>query len=102
MSETQKNSVILLGAGGHAKVLLDLCQVSKLKILGVCDPKLIASKVKKWRDINVLGDDDYLSSIDPQSVKVINHRYVFTISRKIKKICSRNIMIVLPYRSRVN
>lgn len=64
--------LILIGAGGHAKVLLSLIQLLKLPILGVCAPEFVLQAVKGWRDIKVLGDDNYLDSINPSSVVLVN------------------------------
>ncbi|MGY2285380.1 acetyltransferase [Pseudomonas gingeri] len=64
--------LVLLGAGGHAKVLLSLIQASGLELLGVCDPALSLQGVTLWRGIRVLGGDDALDVIDPLSVGLVN------------------------------
>lgn len=64
--------LILIGAGGHAKVLLSLMLDLGRPILGVCDPALLRSGIETWRDIRVLGDDSALDSFDPVSVKLVN------------------------------
>tara|TARA_Y100001970_G_scaffold294127_1_gene447181 strand:- start:22668 stop:23306 length:639 start_codon:yes stop_codon:yes gene_type:complete len=35
-----KNSVILLGAGGHGEVVLESLQLSGIEVIGICDPAL--------------------------------------------------------------
>jgi len=69
MSEAQ---LILLGAGGHAKVLLDLLQASGLSVIGVCDPHLAASGRSHWRDIPVLGNDLALEDYQPGRIELVN------------------------------
>ncbi len=53
---------ILLGAGGHAKVVLSLLRARGDKVLGVCDPDLVAQGISRWRDLDVLGNDQYVLS----------------------------------------
>ncbi len=65
-------SLVLLGAGGHAKVLLSLAQAAGLELLGVCDPVLSSQGVSHWRGIRVLGGDEALDTLDPESVGLIN------------------------------
>lgn len=50
--------VILLGAGGHAKVVLDLLRRMGVEVIGVCDPALANAEAQLWRDLKVLGDDN--------------------------------------------
>lgn len=62
----------MLGAGGHAKVLLSLAQSLGLELLGVCDPVLFSQGVSHWRGIRVLGGDEALDALNPESVGLIN------------------------------
>lgn len=64
--------VILMGAGGHAKVLLDVLLVTGHIVLGVIDPKLARQKQEYWRGIPVLGDDPALMSYAPEEVMLAN------------------------------
>jgi UDP-perosamine 4-acetyltransferase len=64
--------LILLGAGGHAKVMLRLAETAGYKVIGVCDPHLAAQPQVEWRGVPLLGGDDALSSLDPASVELIN------------------------------
>lgn len=59
---------MLLGAGGHAKVLLGLIRQLKLDLLGVCDPELSKKNIKKWQGIDVLGDDHILDDLENDQV----------------------------------
>lgn len=64
--------LILIGAGGHARVLQELAQASGRQFLGVCDPQLASQGETTWRGLPVLGGDDALEEIDPSSVGLVN------------------------------
>lgn len=64
--------VILLGAGGHAKVVLDLLRALDRQVLGVCDPRLAAEGVGTWRDLPVLGGDKAVQSFESDSIELAN------------------------------
>lgn len=64
--------VILLGAGGHAKVVLDLLQALDRQVLGICDPALATQGTKTWRGLPVLGDDHVIESYAPADVELAN------------------------------
>lgn len=64
--------LVMLGAGGHAKVLLSLAQAAGLNVIGICDPDLAYQRVGQWRGINVLGGDDILDTLDPAAIGLIN------------------------------
>jgi UDP-perosamine 4-acetyltransferase len=63
--------LIVIGAGGHARVLIDALQASKRSILGVVDPKLPAGS-KGPHDLPVLGGDDALDAYRPDQVELVN------------------------------
>jgi UDP-perosamine 4-acetyltransferase len=63
---------ILLGAGGHAKVVLGLAHALSLRVIGVCDPSLASAGDTSWRGIPVLGDDRALALQDPRGVALLN------------------------------
>ncbi|WP_367237605.1 acetyltransferase [Pseudomonas sp. Rh2] len=64
--------LVMLGAGGHAKVLLSLAQASGLEVVGICDLELSQHKGMQWRGIQVLGGDDALDAFEPGSIGLIN------------------------------
>jgi sugar O-acyltransferase (sialic acid O-acetyltransferase NeuD family) len=64
--------LILLGAGGHAKVLLSLVRALDLPVLGVCAPELVNQEVSFWRDIRVLGTGDDLNDFSPDEIALVN------------------------------
>ena len=64
--------VILLGAGGHAKVVLDLLKALDRQVLGICDPALAAQGAKTWRGLPVLGDDHAVEPYLPADIELAN------------------------------
>ena len=63
---------ILLGAGGHAKVVLDLLRDVGFEILGVCDPQLASEHTDQWLGLPVLGDDSAVDRYAPDAVLLAN------------------------------
>ena len=64
--------VILLGAGGHAKVVMDLLMGSGRKVIGVCDPNLARQGIGVWRGVATLGDDSAIHQYAPELVELAN------------------------------
>ena len=48
---------VLIGSGGHSKVVHSMLLENQLKILGVCEPYNAEKDRKVWRGSQVLGDD---------------------------------------------
>lgn len=63
--------LVLLGAGGHARVLAALARAAGHTLLGVCDPKLAAEGISRWADLDVLGDDIVLDRLPPDRVALV-------------------------------
>lgn len=68
---TTARPLVLLGAGGHARVLAALARAAGHPVLGVCDPKLAVDGISRWSDLNVLGDDSALGRLPPDRVALI-------------------------------
>lgn len=68
---TTNRPCILLGAGGHARVVADLASALGWRIDGVCDPQLHSSGTQAWNGHHVLGGDEYLFSRSPDSVYLL-------------------------------
>lgn len=64
--------LVILGAGGHAKVLLSLVQSAGFDVLGVCDPVLADQTGGQWRGISILGGDAALDALEPGSIELVN------------------------------
>lgn len=63
--------LVLLGAGGHARVLAALALAAGHPVLGVCDPTLAAEGISRWADLDVLGDDSALDGLPPDRVALM-------------------------------
>jgi sugar O-acyltransferase (sialic acid O-acetyltransferase NeuD family) len=63
--------LLLLGAGGHAKVLLALARSAGLQVRGVCDPALAERHEREWNGVPVLGGDEVLERMDPAAADLI-------------------------------
>lgn len=68
MSSTFDRPLVLLGAGGHARVLLALVRASGHALLGVCDPALQEQGCGDWEGVPVLGGDEALDRLGPAQV----------------------------------
>lgn len=65
---TAARPLVLLGAGGHARVLVALARAANHPVLGVCDPSLAADGISRWEGLDVLGDDSALARLPPDCV----------------------------------
>jgi UDP-perosamine 4-acetyltransferase len=63
--------VIILGAGGHAKVLIDALLASSAVIVGIVapDPALVGTKIL---GVPVLGGDEVVNEFPPSEVRLVN------------------------------
>lgn len=64
--------LILLGAGGHAKVLLSLLQANGFEVIGVTAPELTESGAHEWRGIPVLHVGDDITAYPLLQVGLVN------------------------------
>lgn len=71
-TEMHRQPLVMIGAGGHAKVLHALALAAGRSIVGVCDPQLVQQGQTHWRGVPVLGGDDALEQLDPAAVGLIN------------------------------
>jgi sugar O-acyltransferase (sialic acid O-acetyltransferase NeuD family) len=66
-----KLPIILLGAGGHAKVLIDVLHLQSVEILGIVD----ADPNKKGQalmGVPIIGNDEEVTKYLPQEVRLVN------------------------------
>ena len=70
--EMHEIPLVMIGAGGHAKVLHALALALGRRIVGVCDPQLFQQGQSFWRGVPVLGGDDALDKIDSATIGLIN------------------------------
>lgn len=64
--------LVILGAGGHAKVLHAIAVLTGRTLLGVCDPQLAAQGLTEWRGVPVLGCDAALQRLNGQMIGLVN------------------------------
>ncbi len=70
MNISSKKNVIILGAGGHAKVVVEDLLKSGENILGLVAPD--KKKGSKYFGLGILGNDDDLLSYPPNEVVLAN------------------------------
>jgi sugar O-acyltransferase (sialic acid O-acetyltransferase NeuD family) len=63
--------LIILGAGGHARVVIDALRRMDARIVGICDPVLPAGSPGPM-GIRGLGGDEALERFDPGRVQLVN------------------------------
>lgn len=68
---TKKKPVILIGAGGHAKVLLDILLDTGVPVLGFLDNDASLQK-KKIFGLPVLGTDEEIARYSPEEINLVN------------------------------
>ena len=82
--------IIIVGAGGHAKVLMDCLYLNGAEIIGALDKSL-----SKNSDLGIpiLGDDDAITAYPPDTVELINGigsvgdtKFRAKLFRKFKKL----------------
>lgn len=69
--ESPARPLVLIGAGGHARVVLALARAAGFAVLGVCDPRLAADGTRQWEGADVLGDDTALDRHPPGHVRLM-------------------------------
>ena len=62
--------VVVIGAGGHGRVLIDALRNNGREILGVVDPKLAAGDAPFG--LRVLGGDDTIEKYRPEHIELVN------------------------------
>jgi sugar O-acyltransferase (sialic acid O-acetyltransferase NeuD family) len=65
------NNILLIGAGGHASVLLEMLIKQKFNILGYISPLPAANK-KLFSNLNWLKSDNDISQFDNLTIKLVN------------------------------
>lgn len=63
--------VIVIGAGGHAKVIIDMLLASSVEIIGATDSDL-QKKGNHVLGIPVIGDDEVILQYNPEKIFLVN------------------------------
>ena len=72
MNPSKDMPVILLGSGGHAKVVLDLLLETGFTVRGITTSDSAVLRASLWCGIPVLGDDEVLASYPPETYALAN------------------------------
>jgi len=80
--------VIVLGAGGHAKVLLDALKIKNVEIIGLTD-KNPQKKIDFIPGVAVLGDDREIFKHSPDTVRLVNGLGTIKSGNERQKIYER-------------
>lgn len=65
-------AVIILGAGGHAKVLLDILLSKYVKVIGFLEKDISVAKQKCVYDIPILGDEENIRHYNRETIELVN------------------------------
>jgi UDP-perosamine 4-acetyltransferase len=63
--------VVVIGAGGHAKVLIDILVLGGIQVLGVTDPNTDRAG-EMLSGVSILGSDQALMEFEPESLRLVN------------------------------
>jgi len=63
--------VIVLGAGGHAAVLIDILRKQKREIIAIVNPEL-SSSGQIFDGIKVLHSDEDIFNFEPKNISLVN------------------------------
>lgn len=69
--QSSSSKLVILGAGGHASVVLSLLRARGTEPVGVCDPALTRNGIITWQGLPVLGDDKYLDKCNPLDTALV-------------------------------
>ena len=64
--------IIIIGGGGHAKVLADTLLLNGANIIGVADPKYANKLLKPFFGLEGIFDDQDISQRKPEEVELVN------------------------------
>lgn len=80
---SQDQPIILLGAGGHAQVLIDLLLFCKKKILGFVDPHV--TEIENYDSLQYLGTDDDLKKFPAREIQLVNGIGSISVDGNLKR-----------------
>lgn len=71
-SDSTLQPVVLLGAGGHAGVVLEALRLAGQQVVGVCDPALNGGEMAAVGDLPVINGDSLIESHPPADYDLVN------------------------------
>lgn len=72
MRKDELKPAILLGAGGHARVVYELVLALGYDVVGMCAPVLPSESDGFWSGVEYLGSDDSLNGFNPSDYFLLN------------------------------
>jgi sugar O-acyltransferase (sialic acid O-acetyltransferase NeuD family) len=63
--------VLVIGGGGHGRVVLDTLHLCGVAVRGICDPALPCGDLGPF-GVRVLGNDEAVAGFDPKEVDLVN------------------------------
>jgi|JI8StandDraft_1071087.scaffolds.fasta_scaffold05636_2 sugar O-acyltransferase (sialic acid O-acetyltransferase NeuD family) len=74
---------LLIAAGGHGRVVLDSFLSQGLEVFGILEKGLYGQKIF---NVNVIGDDDFLTQINPKEYQILNgFGFVKSLELRVQK-----------------
>ena len=67
---TENKPIIIIGAGGHSKVVIDTLEKLNCTIIGIVAPDVDVGTL--YCGIKILGDDEILSSYSAKEIILVN------------------------------
>lgn len=85
---TETRQLIVLGAGGHAKVLIGALKLNGAQVLGIAD-RLSQNRSEMVLGVPIIGDDEFVMSHSPDDLELINGLGCLTSTAKRQEIFDR-------------
>jgi sugar O-acyltransferase (sialic acid O-acetyltransferase NeuD family) len=63
--------ILVLGAGGHARVLIDILKGQSMDLIGVCDSEVSKTRTSIY-GVPCIGDDSVLGGFSKDSIRLVN------------------------------
>lgn len=62
--------ILILGSGGHSKVLIEILELQKIDIIGIIDPNRTTGEV--YQGVPVVAKDIQVNEFDPSKISIVN------------------------------
>lgn len=82
MNGDDGHPLLVLGAGGHARVLVDALQCRGARIEGILDPGVPTGE--EILGVRVLGGDELVGRYDPAEVRLVNLEMGASVIRELR------------------
>lgn len=75
--------IIILGGGGHAKVLIEAIRLCSMSVIGIIEADSAKNEIDVF-GVRVIGGDESISGYDPKAVRLVNA--VGSVGRPVSRI----------------